>query len=495
MFKNSFQISKFKFQIILWIFILGFIVFFSYLSIRRYRTLNSYYYDLGIMNQVVYNTSKGRFLEMTNQDLKRNVSRLAIHFDPILAVFAPFYKIYEGPEVLLIGQALVLGLGAWAVFLIGNKIIKDPSVPFDKLRVPQDDSRAKLISLIFSLSYLFYFAVQRAVLFDFHAVTLATTFFLFAAYFQEVKKWLWFFIFIFLALLTKEHVGLVVFLFGLYLFFIKKEKKIGLATSILGLVFFVATVYFIIPYFRGGEHFASGYFYDIKQRFWSMIKNGVPYIRSLILPNIYSLFSPLTLFISLPEWAINILSLNNNQRSFFFHYNSIIVPFVFYSLILGYKNFNRLVKNRLIKNLVFILFIILNLRAIYLYNPVPYFVKEPVNYRKLDQTTQESLTVWKEKLKDDNIKVSTTPKLAPFFTNRKCYYNFLYDSAFASRGITEEDVIKNEINKYRLSDYVIINRQEVEGGLANKFYSKLINDKEFKAVFSDNQKIEVYKKI
>ena len=115
---------KNKFQIILWFCIVFFIIFFSYLSIKRYQTLNSYYYDLGIMNQVVYNTSKGRFLEMTNQELKRNASRLAIHFDPILALFAPFYKIYEGPEILLIGQALILGLGAWAVCLISEKILK-----------------------------------------------------------------------------------------------------------------------------------------------------------------------------------------------------------------------------------------------------------------------------------------------------------------------------------------------------------------------------------
>ena len=127
MFKNSFKIKNLKFEIILWIFILIFIVIFSYLSIKRYRTLNSYYYDLGIMNQVVYNTLRGRFLEMTNQDLKRNTSRLAIHFDPILALFAPFYKIYPGPEVLLIGQAIILGLGAWAVFLIAEKVLKDSS--------------------------------------------------------------------------------------------------------------------------------------------------------------------------------------------------------------------------------------------------------------------------------------------------------------------------------------------------------------------------------
>ena len=489
--KSQIQILNLKtYEILLGIFIIIFVVFFSYLSIKRYRTLNSYYYDLGIMNQVVYNTSKGRFLEMTNQDLKKNVSRLAIHFDPILAVFAPFYKVYEGPEILLIGQALVLGLGAWAIFLIGNKILRDPSV----VSRPQDDGGAKLISLIFVLTYLLYFAVQRAVLFDFHAVSLATTFFLFAAYFQEVKKWLWFFIFIFLALLTKEHVGLVVFLFGLYLFFIKKEKKIGLATSILGLAFFVATVYFIIPYFRGAEHFALKYFEDTHLRYKNIIIDGYSYVKLLLVPVFYSLFSPLTLAISLPEWAINILSINSNQRSILFHYNSIIVSFIFYSLILGYKSFDRLVKNNLIKRIVFVLFIILSLRSIYKFNPVPYFVKYPVNYQNLNPITDNSIKTWQEKLKDDNIIVSTTPRLAPFFTNRRYYYNFLYDSAFAEAGDTEEEVEKSNISNYKMADYVIVDKQEVKDSLPNKFYQKLNQDKDYQMIFSDSKWIEVYKR-
>lgn len=270
---NKFKILNFKYQIILWFFILVFIVIFSFLSIKRYRTLNSYYYDLGIMNQVVYNTSRGRFLEMTNQDLKKNVSRLAIHFDPILAAFAPFYRLYEGPEVLLIGQAIILGLGALAVFLISQKVLKKNP-----------------ISLIFALSYLFYFAVQRAALFDFHAVTLATTFFLFALYFNLMKKNNWYFVFIFLSLMTKEHVGLVVFFLGAYLFFIKKEKRTGIITAVLGIIFFFTTVYLIIPYFRGGEHFAAGYFVNIKPRLSVILNDGFNYIVLMIGPLFYSLF-------------------------------------------------------------------------------------------------------------------------------------------------------------------------------------------------------------
>ncbi len=434
------------------------------------------------MNQVVYNTSRGQFLEMTNQELIKNTSRLAIHFDLILALFAPFYKIYQGPEVLLIGQAIVLGLGALAVFLISKRILN------------QD-----LMSFIFSLLYLLYFPIQRISLFDFHAVTLSTTFFLFALYFNLVNKNRLYFLFIFLALLTKENIGLVVIFLGLYLTFVKKQKKLGVITSLTGLIFFVSTVYFIIPYFRGTEHFATKYFFDIKSRLTTIFIDGFSYVKPLILPNFYSLFSPLTLLISLPEWAINILSSNNNMRSIFFHYNSVIIAFIFYSLILGYKNFLNIVKNKKLRVIFFAIFIFLNLRSVYKYNPVPYFVEQPVTFKEIDSIKTNSIKIWQNNLKDENIKVSTTPKLAPFFTNRRYYYNFLYDSAFSEMGLTEKDIFKKEMNKYVLADYVIINKSEIgninKKTLPVKFYQKLKDDNGFKMIFSDDQEIEVYKKI
>lgn len=475
---------KNKYPVILAFLIGVFVIYFSYLSILRYRTLNSHYYDLGIMNQVVYNTAKGRILEMTEQDLKRNVNRLAVHFDPILIVFAPFYWFFPTPQVLLITQAMILGLGAWAIYLIAKKKLKN-----------------QLISFLFAVVYLFYFPIQRVVLFDFHAVVLATTFFLFALYFQEKKNWFWYFVFVFLSLFTKEHVGLTVFLLGFYLCFIKREKIIGLVTSIVGIVFFITTVYVIIPYFRGEAHFATGYFVNIMARKETILKEGFFYIGRLLLPTFYALFSPLSLIISFPEWLINIVSLNSNMRAIFFHYNSIIVPFIFYSLIEGYKNFNRLITNKKVQSLFLAIFLILNLRSIYLYNPIPSFVRQLVKYERLDKITENSIKLWQEKLKDENIKVATTPRLAPFFTNRQYYRNFLFDPAYLSMGLTDDDIIKT-IDDYKAVDYIIIYRPEIgdigKGNLPVKFYQRLREDDNFQMIFSDNlqeKEIEVYKKI
>ncbi|MDH7476246.1 MAG: DUF2079 domain-containing protein [Microgenomates group bacterium] len=484
-------------EIILAILIISYIIIFSLLSIRRYLSLNSHYYDLGIMDQVVYNTSRGRILEMTNQQLKKNVSRLAIHFDPILIFFTPFYKIYSGPEVLLIGQTIILALGAWPIFLISQKTINK-----------------KLLGLIFASLYLLFFPVQRANLFDFHPVVLATTFLLWAIYFNLIKKNRWSFLFIFLSLLTKEQVGLIVAFYGFYLIFIKKDKRYGFWLSFLGIIFFVSTVFLIIPYFRQESHFALRYFGDFGDSSNPMIKNFLSpsiiskyffrqetfiYITQLIKPNFYSLFSPLTLLISLPEWLINILSSNSNMRAIYFHYHSLIIPFLFYSLILGYKNFHRLVKNSWLQGMIFLLFLYFNFQSIYRYNPWPTdWVKNPGGPYRIDNQKLATIRLWQKKLSDENIKVATTPKLAPFFTERKTYINFLYDPAFYSMGFNEKEILEKKLNDYQTADFVIINKDEINkasDSLPLKFYNNFKTDANFSMIFFDNKSIEVYKKI
>lgn len=499
--KNIIQATnKFKFEIILAIFILIYIIGFSFLSIRKLVTLQSNYFDLGIMHQVVYNTSKGRFLEMTNQDFGKNVSRLAVHFDPILAVFAPIYNIYnlyDSPEVLLIAQTVVLGLGAWAVFLIAKNILKD-----------------KKISLLFSLSYLLLYPVERANVFDFHPVVLATTFMLFMIYFSLIKKYWPALIFIFLSFLTKEHVGLITLLFGLYLFFIKKERKFSLLIIFLSIFAFITTVGVIIPYFRKTSHFALSYFGDFgdspKNVLLGIFTNPVLTITTIFKPEnlgyffklifshgVFIIFAPIEFLIGLPELMINILSTNGNMKMIYFHYNSLIVPFILFSAILGYK---KITQNKVLKkysNIFLAVFVVSNLISIYYFNPLPFkFLKEPYWWGKVETRKINVLRQWHKTL-DDNQKVATTPRIAPFFTGRQYYYNFLYDTGYAGMNKSDSDIIK-KISYYNQAQYVVIDRSEIfdpqAGELPKKFYQDLISNTNYKMIFKDRCGIEVYKK-
>ncbi len=482
-------------KIILAFFILVYISLFSFLSIRKVYTLQSHYFDLGIMNQVVYNTSQEKFLEMTNQDFGKNISRLAVHFDPILAILSPFYKVHSGFETLLIIQSVVLGLGALAVYLIANKILKD-----------------KKIGLIMTVSYLLFFPVERANLFDFHPVTLATTFLLFMIYFSLVKKYWLMILFVFLALLTKEHTGLVIIFFGMYLFLFSKEKKWSLFLIISGLIFFVISVSYIIPYFRQETHFALKYFDDFgdspKNVFIGLIKNPLLiagyftknetwlYLGRLLLQyGIFIIFSPLQLLIALPEIMINILSSNNNMRSIYFHYNSLTVPFIILSAIYGIKKIQKSFSKKYMK-LFWIIFFGCCLTSIYFFNPLPVsYLKEPYWWGFFDNKKITIIKNWHETL-DKEQAVATTPILAPFFTGRKNYFNFLYDPSYLGMKQSDNDIIKR-IGRYNLADYIVIDRQEIfddkAGLLPAKFYEDLLNNKSYKKIFSEKG-IEVYKK-
>ncbi len=464
-----------------------FFIYFSYLSLKRVNSLNSHYYDLGIMNQVVYNTSKGRFLQMTNPTFLKDMSRFAIHFDPILAIFAPLYLIKPSFAWLLLGQVFVISIGAIFLFFLANKVLKN-----------------QLLSLFISTLFMLNFAVQWMILFDFHAVVLATTFFIAAFYFLEERKWGWYYFFVILSLLTKEHIGLIVIFLGFYILLFKKEKKHSLITIFLGLVFFVLTNFYIIPYFRGDKHFASNYFVNIKNRFLTIIHNGSLYFLRLTIPLFFVFLAPEIFLIATPEWAINILSLNNNMRAIYFHYHALIVAFLFIALPYGIRKFLDLIKNKRIRILFFVLFILSNIYSIYNYSPLLFFGKQKFNYQDIHWLTKKSIAYWQEKLKDENIAVATTPKLAPFFTYRKTYFNFLFDPAFGEIGEVESDII-NRSDKYKMADYVIIYKKEIgdisQGSLPVKIYQKLQQDKNFQMIYSDSLNdryggaIEVYKVI
>lgn len=199
-----------------------YIAVFSYLSVIRYLSFNSHYYDLGIMDQVVFNTSEGRILRMTDPEIARNTSRFSVHSDPLLVTLAPLYKIVDSPINLLVAQTVVLGLGAWAVYLIACRVLKNAWA-----------------AVLFVFLYLNYYPLQLANLFDFHAVTFATTSLLFAFYFLALhpfRRRIWNYalgsLFVIITLLAKENAALVVAFLCAYLFYTQKRNKFYLFLSL-----------------------------------------------------------------------------------------------------------------------------------------------------------------------------------------------------------------------------------------------------------------------
>jgi len=152
--------------LVLWGVIIAFAIVFAALALNRHAAFESNGFDLGNVNQAIWNTAHGRPFAFTNMAPLSN--RLALHVEPILFLFVPFYWLgIGGPQLLLVVQALIVALGAWPLYLIAR---------------PKIGANGALIT---GVVYLLYPALEAAVLFDFHAVTLAPTFLLFAFYFLE----------------------------------------------------------------------------------------------------------------------------------------------------------------------------------------------------------------------------------------------------------------------------------------------------------------------
>ena len=462
---------KFRFEIILVVLISLYIGFFSFLHIVRHDSLHSNYYDLALMDQTVYNTYRGRILELTNPEGINNFKRMAIHNDIILALLAPFYFIFSGAQTLVVIQTIVIALGAIPIYLLGKMILK-----------------SKPLGLTFAFAYLMYAPLQRAGNFDFHAVLLAVTFLLFMFYFFIRKKYWISFIFFILSIFSKEQISLTAGFFAaiMTLSAYKKNDRKRLFFSILifiiSVVWFLASIWLIAPYFRGGQHFALSRYSspgDGSFVYFNLIFNydNLRYLFLLLFPlGFLSLFSPGYLLIALPEFMVNFLSNHLQMRGIDNHYAAIIIPFVFISAIFGV---NEILKRKILDSKKIILIIIIfTLVMSYYKGLLPYSKDSSLKLFLTHRSEMDSVKIWEDKLRDENISVSVSESLGAHFSQRIKMYRFS--------------------ETYKYADYALIMRNDIyndwlDKKQAIKDYEKLKADKGYNMIYKDNE-FEVYKK-
>ncbi len=315
---------------------------FATLSFLRHDAFQTEAFDLGIYDHAIWNTLHGRPFRSTNEQGFDIL--LADHFQPILLLIAPLYLVWSDPKGLLLLQTVVIASGALPVFWLARERLGDD-----------------LPALVFPLAYLLSPALQAANLFDFHPAALAAALLLYAFYFLERKLYGWFFGIALLCMSCQEDVPLLVFMMGLYLFFIQKERKLGALTSGVAALWFYLAVFVIIPHFNVRDQ--SQYFVRLyshlgegpgqimtalirePHRLMEIIlsRQRALYVLGSLLPfGFTSLLAPHVLLLALPSLVINLFS----QPAYMYrldglHYGALIVPFVTASSIFGTSTFAR----------------------------------------------------------------------------------------------------------------------------------------------------------
>ncbi len=341
--------------------ILAFAVFFGALAVQQHRAFQTNGLDLGNVDQALWNTAQGRFLNFTLMTPIQ--SRLALHVEPILLLLVPLYWLnLGGPETLLILQATVVAAGAWPLYQLSiiNGLPLAAATSNHQSTLNSQSSILYLLSSIFylipPLAYLLLPTLESAVLFDFHAVTLSPTFLLFAFLALEQRHDRRFLFFALLAMACKEDIPLVVAMVGLYIGLAQRRWRLAGLTLALSAAWFSVAFFLIQPRFAAGGNIQLDRYTWLGATPLEMLQTlltqpvlvfnhlwhqvDLPgYFFDLFFPTAFlALFNPLTLLPLLPTLAINLLSDNPlTWRLEDFHYGAPLAPFLFISAIYGIR--------------------------------------------------------------------------------------------------------------------------------------------------------------
>lgn len=333
---------RFDFWIVVFLFLL-FSTLYSLLSVVRHNHFQSQGNDFSIYDQALWLYSR---FERPYSTITFKLD-LADRFRPIMVPISTLYWFTENERVILAFQAVALSAAVFPIWLV---------------------ARSKLHwthALVISFLYLDFVGIQAANVYDFHEMTVLPPFLAWLFYFLLKSAWRSYFLFLFLCLFVREHVGLILAPISIYVYFLKRNLRIAFLTLLIPLVWSIVAIGVVLPalgqtYFRAfvksddsfsealwqyarNPIFAIESFFSpfdkIKTIFWSFFSFGfVPLFSLALLPAIFW------------QFATRFLDLQHPIRSsLYFHYSVELAVLLSIATIYGMaKIIGRFPRQRLV---------------------------------------------------------------------------------------------------------------------------------------------------
>ncbi len=306
-----------------------YIVVFCIFTIGRYERYNSTGWDLGIFTQLTWNAAHGRFLQNT---IAEQDNMLGIHAPYITILLAPLMWIWPDPRMMLIAQTIILGVGAWPIARLAKRYFPEWWVP-----------------PLFAALWLLYPPLGWINRWDFHEIAPATTFLAFAFEAADRRAWRQTDIWLILALLCKEEMGLNVAFFALFLAWrYKRGWRRTIIWFVFGVGWFLVHAFIVFPLLRHATNglpiHASRYswlFSGNLPEIWAYVSGPdtlmkIAFLIKLLGPVAFvSLLAPAPLLVALPTLGLSFLSSYQQQFDIYMHYTAAIIPAVMVGAIYG----------------------------------------------------------------------------------------------------------------------------------------------------------------
>jgi uncharacterized membrane protein len=309
-----------------WVIALVFASLYATISVARFQRLGTQSFDLGIFEQAIRHYA---YLQAPIVDLEgAGHNFLGDHWNPAIAVFAPFYRLFPTPITLLVGQAVLIALAVVPVTRAGMRHLGRWS--------------GVAVGLAFGMSY----GIQAAVDFDVHEVCLAVPLLAFALEALLASRWTAVAAWSAPLVLVKEDLGLTVAALGLVLVLIGARRR-GFGLTAFGLASFALTMTVLIPHFNAEGH-PSWARLETQPAAGNLLQRALALTIDVVMPGprattvllllvvtaFLGLRSPLMIMV-LPTLAWRFISTNQNFWGQSFHYDLVLMPIVFAALIDG----------------------------------------------------------------------------------------------------------------------------------------------------------------
>jgi uncharacterized membrane protein len=325
--------------VVLGVFAGGWALVLGWIAVDRHESIRSHRFDLGNMVQVVWSTAHGRPFDMTLGTGEQG-SRLGVHVDPILGLFAPLWWIFPTPLLLVVVQVLALAVGALPVYWLGRRHLG-----------------SGFAALGCALAYLLYIPVAWNAVADFHPVTLAVPLLLFAVWFLDSDRLVPFAVCAGLALLTNELMGLNIGALGLWYAFARGRRRSGLVVAGVGFLWTAFCLKVVVPAFSG----ESSVFYDrfetvggspsgiLKTAFTDpgtlltelTTWEDVRYLIFLFVPLLFLFLGSSLALVAVPQLALNLLASFESSTLPQYQYGAGAVPYLVAATVFGLAKLSK----------------------------------------------------------------------------------------------------------------------------------------------------------
>jgi len=300
-------------------------------SVGRFWQYDIFYYDFGIFDRAIWQLSKFQ-APIVDHLIVGGKWIFADHFSPSIFLLSPFYWLTTRSEMLLVVQAIVVGLSGIVLYSIGKHVLEN-----------------KFLALGILVCYFLFLGLQNAVITDFHELTVATLPLMFTFWAILKKKLKLYLLFLIITLGFKESLFATGIGIGAALFFLnKKWRHIAFLTIVISIVWGIVSIKFIIPAFSNGIYIYAPTLPDgILSKVSALVDNPIKVktlFYSFLSFGFLPIFSPTFWPLIVQDYALRFLpaGLGNTRWDLGFHYNSQSAVILAMASVFGLHNLMRI---------------------------------------------------------------------------------------------------------------------------------------------------------